>query len=197
MLVATACSSEGSGTPGTTGQSTVTQSLSTVNTSETEDGPGSGAPTVADPLDVSAVAPCDLIPDSAAEQAGLDSASKRLRPNHRDPNAPEEMCRWDFNNMEYSSISAIANIDRGGLSSVYATSSGRTVFEPMSIAGYPAVHVNDSSNSARCPLFLGVADDQTILFDTQLSASATEDACEMAVRVVEAAVAELASASQE
>ncbi|AUS81230.1 DUF3558 domain-containing protein [Actinoalloteichus sp. AHMU CJ021] len=151
------------------------------------------APPVSAPVDAAGLEPCELMSDGAATSAGYDPDSKELRPNHSLDEAPLDMCRWLSNDV--GSVTLNASSVPEGLSTVYANYSNYVVFEPRTVGEYPAVHTNDVEDSARCPLFVGIADDQVLLVDALTGP--TDDACQIATEVAQAIMNELPPAAQE
>ncbi|WP_083886733.1 DUF3558 domain-containing protein [Actinoalloteichus spitiensis] len=171
----------------------VATSSAPTETSEAEEQRDQLAPPVPAPVDASGLEPCDLMSDAAASSVGYDPGSKELRPNHSLDEAPLDMCRWASNDI--GSVTLYTSSVPDGLSTIYANYSHYPVFEPRTVGEYPAVHTNDTDDPARCPLFVGVADDQVLLVDTVTGPA--DDACQNATEVALAIINELPPAAQE
>lgn len=140
--------------------------------------PHSGAPNVADPLDISRYVddPCLALTADQAEQLSLP------HPGEPDETPLGKACSWVNRDSFLSLDLSILNENPTGLSSFYhANDHGKyEFFEPLPpIEGFPAVayDVLDERDSGRCPIAVGVANDLAFEAALQLGTNDTKDAC--------------------
>lgn len=118
------------------------------------------APLIPQPLDASSYAarPCDLVTPAQLARLGIS------KPGKREDQITGPGCNWrpdDFSNIEYAAV-----IDTGarGLESLYQRRATFQVFEPVTVAGYPAVHADhyDARSRGNCPVLVGINETTTI-----------------------------------
>ncbi|MFG1646332.1 DUF3558 domain-containing protein [Amycolatopsis sp. NPDC049252] len=177
---------------GKTGSGTTSGSASPVPTGEAAD---NGAPKVPAPLDADGILadPCSAL--SAAQQDDIGM----VKPGSAEqgPTGPE--CRWKstaspLNSAEVSPFTA----NKNGLSDIYAQKASSAYFEPLTIAGYPAVstNVSDLRSDGDCPLWVGVSDQLVVVVTAQLGEGKNRATpCVVAQRVAEAMIQHLKGAA--
>ncbi|AUS79706.1 hypothetical protein C1701_16710 [Actinoalloteichus sp. AHMU CJ021] len=195
ILLVAACSSAETG--GSEGANIEPSELAPTNSATAiEDGDSSSqsALQISTPLDLSDIAPCDLLSDEAARATGFDPESKDLRANVTDPTADGEICLLSGIEDEYSGVTVSA-MPELSISTAYETASGYAVSEHRTVGDYPALHANKVEDPARCPLFVGVAENQVLFVDANIRE--VEDVCLHATDVAQAIIDDLPHASQE
>jgi hypothetical protein len=114
------------------------------------------SPEITKPVEVSrfVAAPCSMI--------------KPTQPIARDllPGvASENSCTWPARTPQQPEITVTVTRTSGGLEALYRRRDQLPLFEPVEIAGFPAVHIDAEhsvANRGRCTVGVGVADDAVI-----------------------------------
>jgi hypothetical protein len=177
---------------GKTGTGTTSGSASPAPTGEATD---NGAPKVPAPLNADGVLadPCSALSAAQQDEIGM------VKPGEGDqgPTGPE--CRWksvssSLNSVEVSPFTA----NKNGLSDIYAQKAGSAYFEPLTVAGYPAVStdVSDLRSGGDCPLWVGVSDQLAVVVTAQLGEGKNQTTpCVVAQKVAEAMIRHLRGAA--
>jgi len=203
ILLIASCSGGHSGEPNptTTTTSTESESADTDNSSPTH-----GAPSVPSPLDVR-----DIIDDpcSALTKQQTDSFPGTLDSTETAKTTllseKETSCNWNFQGDRYSYGGFIAGVALPrdtfhGVSSIYEADEKDEyeVFEPVKVAGYPAVINNETDNadSGDCRLSVGLRNDTAyrITADPSSESPDYDQPCEQAKKLAEFVVENLKEA---
>ncbi|MFF1615767.1 DUF3558 domain-containing protein [Amycolatopsis sp. NPDC058278] len=183
LALLTACTgktgtTDGSASPAPTGEAT-----------------DNGAPKVPAALNVDGILtdPCSALSAAQQDDIGMVKPGKA----NQGPTGPA--CRWhsassSLNSVEVSPFTA----NKNGLSDIYAQKAGKPYFEPVTVAGYPAVStdVSDLRSSGDCPLWVGVSDQLVVVVTAQLGEGKNRATpCVVAQRVAEAMIQHLKEAA--
>jgi hypothetical protein len=156
---------------------------------------GNGAPKVPAALNADGILadPCSALSAAQQDDIGMVKPGK----GDQGPTGPE--CRWksagsSLNSVEVSPFTANEN----GLSDIYGQKAAKAYFEPVTVAGYPAVstNVSDLRSSGTCPLWIGVTDQLVVVVIAQIGTGANKtQPCSVAERVAEAMIQHLKGAA--
>jgi hypothetical protein len=154
-----------------------------------------GAPKVPAALNADGILadPCSALSAAQQDDIGMVKPGK----GDQGPTGPE--CRWksagsSLNSVEVSPFTANEN----GLSDIYGQQAGKAYFEPVTVAGYPAVSTNisDLRSSGNCPLWVGVSDQLVVVVTAQLGEGENKATpCAVAQKVAEAMIQHLKGAA--
>jgi len=161
-LLLAACQTSTAGSPNATdaagGSTTVTATS----------GSGGGAPSLTRPeLDTAAfeAAPCSTLTEAQVAELGISVAGR----DETDELGPS--CRWpDLDGPAKVSLGIDFTVHGRGLEGLYTTRESKEVFEPVEVAGYPAV-INlpaDTRDMGTCRLSIGVNVRTVLSVDLQL-----------------------------
>ncbi|MGH3978252.1 MAG: DUF3558 domain-containing protein [Pseudonocardiaceae bacterium] len=118
------------------------------------------APTVANPVDARDVPPCEVLTPVQITALGADPATER-----ETSSSGLTTCRWVA---EEFSVGLTLDPERpevGGLNDTYLKRDEFVLFEPLEVAGHPAVHA-ERFETDDCTLYVGLADTQAMLVST-------------------------------
>jgi hypothetical protein len=184
LALATACN-------GKTGTGTTSGSASPAPSSQAAD---NDAPKVPAPLKTDGILadPCSAL--SAAQQDDLGM----VKPGKATQGAAGPDCAWKSTASESNMVSvSLVTANKNGLADIYAKKGANPYFEPVTVAGYPAVSTNisDLRSSGDCPLWVGVTDQLVVVVTAQISTGANKaQPCGVAEKVAEAMVQQLKGA---
>ncbi|AOS61123.1 DUF3558 domain-containing protein [Actinoalloteichus hymeniacidonis] len=189
-LLVASCSSEqdGAASPDDTANTDTTQSTSETGQPEAPDDSDSSQSAIENPKDIESTDICALLTPEVAASYGLDPAGE---PNE-DSAASAGRCA--FSGDEGNRVSLAGWYGGQGIDDVYSQEAQFSDWEPMEIAGYPAVRANEIEPSVTCALFVGISDTQYIDFNYTRSGS-DEDACAGVIDVATAVVPTLPDAN--
>jgi hypothetical protein len=141
-------------------------------TASSGNGPGSNsgqAPRVRNPLDPAPLIsdPCGVLTSSQLNDLGLREGE--VRPSNS--SLVEDGCVYQLASGEYNEVTVSAfTANKNGLSDTYAARDRFSYFEPVEIAGYPAVFgaEADRRSDGRCTLLVGLNDQVSAIVITQI-----------------------------
>ncbi|QFU94713.1 DUF3558 domain-containing protein [Amycolatopsis sp. YIM 10] len=145
------------------------------------------APKVSSPIDTQKFASdvCAMISDAKVSELGLTDATPR-------DSSTGPTCNWNFtdaatNRMDISAQAKNPN----GLSDIYDQKDEFAYFEPMEVAGYPAVYadVTDARSGGDCSLYVGLNDQFAVRVSSSLSTGPDESKpCPVVEKTAEAMI---------
>ncbi|MGW4058982.1 DUF3558 domain-containing protein [Amycolatopsis sp. NPDC004747] len=176
---------------GKTGTGTTSGSAAPAPTSQAAD---NGAPKVPAPLKTDGILadPCSALSAAQQDDIGMAKPGKATQ----GPTGPD--CAWTSNGSASNVVSISPfTANKNGLSDIYAQKAGSAYFEPLTVAGYPAVstNVSDLRSSGNCPLWVGVTDELAVMVLAQISTGSNKpQPCTVAQKVAEAMIQHLKGA---
>ncbi|MFC4942441.1 DUF3558 domain-containing protein [Pseudonocardia sp. GCM10023141] len=168
------CSGQAPAVPATT-------SMTPTTTAAAEKPPPRFAPSVREPLDARGVAPCALLRTDQLTQLGLkpDSGIAGV-------SGAAEVCTWSSSTDpgNPAGLQLSTHPVQAALDVIYATRDSLEVFEPMVIAGHPAVR-GDETASTGCVLYTAIADYQGLAVGADIAGRPSTDPCAKSRRMTE------------
>ncbi|MFC5993330.1 DUF3558 domain-containing protein [Pseudonocardia hispaniensis] len=148
--------------------------------------PAGAAPRVAHPRDARGIAVCDLLTPAQLTALGL-------RPETAEPKVlgTGRLCGWRSTTVgEPAGLTIATEIDVRGLDYLYGIRDTFAVFEPLEVAGHPAVRA-DGNADGRCSLYVAIAEYQLLSADGNLAGRPLPDPCARSRRMIEAVLSNL------
>lgn len=138
------------------------------------------APVVREPLDARGKAPCDLLTAPQLLELGLRPDTARP-----DTSGAAQICGWsstDPGNVAGLQVNTDPTLP--SLDGIYLVRDTFAVFEPIEIAGHPAVHADRNAGPV-CTIYTAIADYQGISTDGNLAGRPLPDPCAPSRRMAE------------
>ncbi len=144
--------------------------------------------TISAPKDAMAMDRCGLLPPDAATGLGLAAQGKE-QSDPLDPEAPSP-CVW--NSEDGKNRLSLTPLDGRSIQAYYDNKSKYVDFRELSIAGHPSVRANqgDPKQDGTCDIFLATKEGQILSAQAHVM-DTSQDACGIAQKALEAAVATL------
>lgn len=188
LTLLTACTSPKTGT----GSAETTSPTAGTTASQ---GQGGDAPKVPAPLPVDGLlsAPCSALSPAQQDDIGM------VKPGEvtKGPAGPD--CTWASVSTDANTVSVSPfPTNKNGLSDIYAGKAQGAYFEPLTIAGYPAVstNVSDLRSQGNCPIWVGVTDQLAVVVTAQILRGENKtQPCTVAQKVAEAMIQHLKGAA--
>lgn len=175
------CASPVPGQPTASAPATTSTPTPTSAASATAKPPPRLAPAVRQPLDARGVEPCELMTPAQLVELGL-------RPESAKPgtSGASLTCTWvsatDAANPAGLQINADSTLP--ALDGIYLVPETFAVFEPIEVAGHPAVHADDVAGPV-CTIYTAIADYQAVATDGNLGGRPLPDPCAPSRRMAE------------
>lgn len=177
---------------GKTGTGTTSGSASPAPSSPASD---HGAPAVPAPLKTDGILadPCSALSTAQQDDIGM------VKPGTSTQGQTGPDCTWKSTASESNVVSVSPlTANKNGLSDIYAHKTANAYFEPLTVAGYPAVstNVSDLRSGGDCPLWVGVTDELVVAVTAQIGTGANKTKpCSVAEKVAEAMIQHLKGAA--